>query len=246
MNALEQRLIRNPASTDKAGKGREAVPEGNTLPDGGAAPHILIVDDHAIVRHGLRDLLAARFPQAVFGEGRNGQEALEQVGREKWDVMLLDIALPGRSGLDVLKQIKTLHPDLKVLVLTMHPEDQYALRVLKIGAAGYLTKETASAEVVNAINKVLSGGKYVSAALAERLARDLRAPEDKAPHEILSDQEHQIMRLIAAGKSVKEIGFELSLSVKTISTYRTRLLKKLNFKTNAEVIRYAMREGLVD
>jgi DNA-binding NarL/FixJ family response regulator len=222
-----------------------------TNPAAPAAPlspalRILLVDDHAIVRDGLKQILASKFPQATFGKGCNALEALDRVGKESWDVLLLDISMPGQSGLDVLHQIKALQPELKVLVLTMHPEDQYAMRVLKAGASGYLTKETASAEVVNAVQTVRRGGKYISATLAQRLASNLNAPAQKAPHETLSDREYQVLRMIAAGRSVKEIGFDLSLSVKTVSTYRTRVLTKLGFKTSAEVIRYAMREKLVE
>jgi DNA-binding NarL/FixJ family response regulator len=207
---------------------------------------ILIVDDHAIVRDGLKQILTSRLPDAVIGEGRNAQEALDQVSQGTWDVLLLDISMPGLSGLDVLQQIRDLQPTLKILVLTMHPEDQYAVRVLKAGAVGYLTKETASAEVVGAVQTVLCGGKYISSSLAQRLASNLNAPAQKAPHETLSDREYQVLRMIAAGKSVKEISFDLSLSVKTVSTYRTRIMAKMGFKTNAQVIRYAMREKLVE
>jgi two-component system, NarL family, invasion response regulator UvrY len=207
---------------------------------------ILLVDDHGLVRQALKQVITHKRPHVIFGEAQNAHEALQQVHSHSWDVVLLDITMPGRSGLDVLREIKTLQPESKVLVLTMHPEDQYAMRALKAGASGYLTKETASEEVANAVAKVLRGGKYVSATLAERLAGNLSLPTQKAPHETLSDREYQVMRLIALGKSVKEISFELSLSVKTVSTHRTRLLKKLKFETNADVIRYAMRERLVD
>ena len=207
---------------------------------------VLIVDDHAIVRDGLKQLLLGKFPQAVFGEGRNAREAVELLVKEPWHVMLLDISMPGQSGLDALNQIKALQPELKVLVLTMHPEDQYAVRVLKAGASGYLTKDSASEQVVDAVTKLLAGGKYVSAALAEKLVTNLNQPLPKAPHETLSDREYQVLRMIAAGKSVKEIGSDLGLSIKTISTYRTRVLKKLTLKTNADVIRYALREKLVE
>jgi len=224
---------------------------GPTQPENSQAPgdnglRILIVDDHAIVRTGLKQVLAEKFSGAIFGEGQNARDALEQAGKAKWDVILLDISMPGQSGLDVLKQIKDVQPEARVLILTMHPEDQYAVRVLKTGASGYLTKETASEEVVHAVTKVLAGGKYVSTALAESLATNLGSPAKKAAHEGLSDREYQVLRLIASGRSVKEISFDLALSIKTVSTYRTRVLKKLNFKTNAEVIRYAMREKLVD
>ena len=207
---------------------------------------ILIVDDHSMIRQGLRQILNDAFPRATFGEANSGNEALEQVSNNRWDVVLLDITMPGKSGIDVLKQIVDAQPNLAVLVLSMHPEDQYAVRVLKSGAAGYITKNTASEEVITAVKKVLAGGKYVSASLAENLAAGLNSPTGKAPHEILSDREYQVMRLIALGRSVKEIAFELSLSVKTISTYRTRIMEKTKLKTNSEIIRYAVHEKLVE
>lgn len=207
---------------------------------------ILIVDDHGIVRQGLRQILADAFTRAVFGEATNATDALDLVAKNPWDVVLLDITMPGKSGLDVLKQMVDAQPNMAVLVLSMHPEDQYAVRVLKTGAAGYITKNTASEEVIGAVKKVLTGGKYVSAALAENLATNLNSPPGKAPHELLSDREYQVMRLIALGKSVKEIAFELSLSVKTISTYRTRIIEKTKLKTNADIIRYAVHEKLVE
>lgn len=212
----------------------------------GKAIRILIVDDHSIIRKGLKQILADEFTAAVFGEANDGNEALELVWKQAWDIVLLDISMPGKSGLDVLKQIVSAQPNMAVLVLSMHPEDQYAVRVLKTGAAGYITKNTASEEVVGAVHKVLAGGKYVSAALAENLATSLNAPAGKLTHEVLSDREYQVLRLIATGKSVKEIGYELSLSVKTISTYRTRIMEKMKLKTNADIIRYAVHEKLVD
>jgi len=207
---------------------------------------ILIVDDHTIVRDGLRQILGGSFAGAFFADARNGQEALAQISKSKCDVVLLDITMPGQSGLDILKQIKLLHPEIKILVLTMHPEDQYAMRVLKAGASGYLTKETASDEVVNALKKVLAGGTYVSAAFSQHLLGELANPAPKAGHETLSDREYQVLRMTASGKTVKEIGSDLGLSIKTVSTYRTRVLEKLNLKTNADVIRYALREKLVE
>ncbi|MDB6121516.1 MAG: response regulator with a DNA-binding domain [Pedosphaera sp.] len=199
-----------------------------------------------MIRQGLKQILADEFVGATFGEATNGSEALEQIWKQSWDVALLDITMPGKSGMDVLKQVVEAQPNMAVLVLSMHPEDQYAVRVLKTGAAGYITKNTASEEVVGAVKKVLSGGKYVSAALAENLAAGLNAPVGKLPHELLSDREYQVMRMIALGKSVKEIAFELSLSVKTISTYRTRVMEKMKLKTNADIIRYAVHEKLVE
>jgi two-component system invasion response regulator UvrY len=207
---------------------------------------ILSVDDHSIIRKGLQQILADAFSKAIFGEANDGNEALEQVWKQPWDIVLLDLSMPGKSGLDVLKQLVSAQPNMAVLVLSMHPEDQYAVRVLKTGAAGYITKNTASEEVIGAIQKVLAGGKYVSASLAENLASSLTAPTGKLTHEVLSDREYQVLRLIAVGKSVKEIGFELSLSVKTISTYRTRIMEKMKLKTNADIIRYAVHEKLVD
>jgi len=217
------------------------------LPDQDGRPlRVLIVDDHAIVRGGLKQIIADKFPQATFAEAANVHQALWQLHNSAWDVMLLDITMPGRSGLDLLRDVRAIQPRVKVLVVTMHPEDQYAMRVLKLGAAGYLTKEKASNEVIQAVERVLAGGKYVSPTLAESLIAKLDTPSQKPPHERLSDREYEIMVLIASGKSAKEIGADLSLSIKTVSTYRTRLLKKMRFKTNADLIRYAMRERLVD
>jgi len=206
----------------------------------------LIVDDHSLVRNGLRQILVSTYPGAGILEATDAKAALACATKNKLDVVLLDISLPGQSGLDVLKQIKELQPNAKILILTMHPEDQYAVRVLKAGASGYLTKDSASEEVTIAIKKILAGGRYVSAALAENLASNLHDPAQRSPHERLSDREYQILRMLGVGKSVKEIAYDLSLSIKTISTYRARVLTKLKFKGNADVIRYAMREKLVD
>jgi two-component system invasion response regulator UvrY len=206
---------------------------------------ILIVDDHAVVRDGLKQLLAEKFPDATFGEASGAQQALDLLDNTDWEIMLLDLTMPGRGGLDVLGQAANIQPKTKILVLTMHPEDQYAMRVLKAGASGYLTKECASDEVVAAVEKVLAGGKYVSARFTEKLVSNLNAPAGKKPHEQLSDREYQVLLLLAGGNSVKEIGAELSLSAKTISTYRTRVFQKLQFKSNADVVGYAMREKLI-
>src|SRR6266699_3212639 len=184
---------------------------------------ILIVDDHAVVRRGLRQILADEFRRADFGEARNAQEALARVWKEKWDVVVLDITMPGRSGLEVLRGIKNAKTKVPVLVLSMHPEDQFAMRVLKSGASGYMTKESAPEELVRAVKKVLGGGRYVSAALAEKMASYLAIDTPNAPHERLSDREFVVLRMIASGKTVSQIAAELSLSVKTISTYRTRI-----------------------
>jgi two-component system, NarL family, invasion response regulator UvrY len=207
---------------------------------------ILLADDHAVVRSGVRQILADDFKQAVFGEARNAQEALDLVWKENWDVVVLDITLPGRSGLEVLREIRKSKPKLPVLVLSMHPENQFAVRVLKRGASGYMTKESAPEELVGAIQKVLAGGRYVSASLAEKLAADLSSDAQKPAQELLSDREFQVLRLIASGKIVSEIAQELSLSVKTISTYRTRILEKMRLRNNAELMHYAMQHQLVE
>jgi DNA-binding NarL/FixJ family response regulator len=206
---------------------------------------ILIADDHAIVRKGLKQILSEVPGVQTVDEASNGQEVLALVGRRDYALVLLDISMPGRSGIDVLKQLKAERPQLPVLVLSMHPEEQYAMRALKAGAAGYLSKESAPEELVAAVEKVMRGGKYVSDALAQRFVSELRQPANKAPHEILSDREYQILRMIASGKTVTEIGKELVLSVKTVSTYRTRILEKMNLKNNADITRYAIQTGLL-
>ena len=205
-----------------------------------------MADDHAVVRHGLRQILADDFKRAQFGEARNAQEALELVWNEPWDVVILDITMPGRSGLEVLREIKRFRPRLPVLVLSMHPESQFAVRVLRRGASGYMTKESAPEELVGAVKKVLAGGRYVSPSLAEKLATYVSSDSQKPALELLSDREFQVLRLIASGKIVSEIAKELSLSVKTISTYRTRILEKMGLRNNAELMHYAMQHQLVE
>lgn len=207
---------------------------------------ILITEDHAVVRQGLKLILADHFKKAVFGEARNATEALARVWKEKWDVVVLDITMPGRSGLEVLKEIKRSRPRLPVLILSMHPEDQFAVRLLKAGAAGYLTKESAGEELVGAIKKVVGGGRYISPALAERMASYLTIDVRKAPHERLSDREFLILRMIASGKQVSQVAKELTISVSTVSTYRARILKKMDMKNNAELTHYALQRELVD
>jgi DNA-binding NarL/FixJ family response regulator len=207
---------------------------------------ILIADDHAVVRQGLKQILAAEFRNAAFGEANNGQQAMELTWREPWDVVVLDITMPGQSGLDVLKAIKKARPKLPVLMLSMHPEDQFAVRMLKIGAAGYMTKESAPSELVGAVRKVVSGGRYVSPALAEKMASFLAVDVQAMPHERLSDREFLVLRMIASGKAVSVIARELSLSVKTISTYRTRILEKTGMLNSAELTHYAIQNRLVD
>jgi len=207
---------------------------------------ILIADDHAMFRRGLRETLAEAFSRINFGEAKTAAETLDLVRGQHWDVVILDISMPGRSGLDILDDVKRLRPRTPVLLLTMHPEQQYARRALKAGAAGYLTKDSVPDELKTAIKKIVAGGRYVSATLAEKLAVDLRQGADVPLHELLSDREFQILRMLASGKTVKEMAEELSLSVKTVSTYRARILEKSGMKTNADLIRYALEAQLVD
>jgi len=207
---------------------------------------ILIADDHPIVRKGLRQILSEESDIGEVGEAQNSQEVLELVRKKSWDIVVLDITMPGRGGLDVLKELKELHPKLPILILSMHPEDQYAVRALKAGASGYMTKESAQDELVKAIRKILQGGKYVSPTLAEKLAFNLEVRTEKPLHETLSDREYQVMLMIASGKTVSRIAEELALSAKTIDTYRTRILEKMKMKTNAELMKYAIRNKLVE
>lgn len=206
--------------------------------------HVLIVDDHALIRSGLRQALADQ-PDMVVGEAKDGREALDSVKKQNWDIVLLDISLPDKGGLEVLEELKRNFPKLPVLVLSAHPESQYAMRAFADGASGYLTKESAPGELVQAIHKVLSGGRYVSAGLAEVIAGNLNPDKTKSPHERLSDREYEVLKLIASGKTVSMIGHHLCLSVKTISTYRARILEKTGFKTNSELTRYALENKLV-
>ncbi len=207
---------------------------------------ILIADDHTVVRQGLKLILAGAFKTATFGEAQNVLELLDLLKKDNWNALVMDLTMPGNNGLDTLKQIKHDYPQVPVLILSMHPEDQYAVRTLKAGAAGYLTKESASEELVNALHKILRGGKYINASVAEKLLLDLGSETERPPHELLSDREFQVMCLIASGKEVGQIANELSLSVKTISTYRARILEKMNMKTNAELTHYAIQNKLVE
>jgi len=207
---------------------------------------ILIADDHPVVRKGLREIIEETSDMKVADEASNGQEVLAKVFKKDFDVVLLDISMPGRSGLDILKELKSQLPKLAVLVLSIHPEEQYAVQVLKAGASGYLTKKSAPEELVTALRKVSTGGKYVSPSLAEKLASALETGIEKPPHETLSAREYEVMRKIALGKTVNEIAGELFLSPKTISTYRSRILEKMGIKNNAELIRYAIKNRLVD
>lgn len=205
---------------------------------------VLIVDDHAVVRRGLRQIVSETSDMEVEGEASTGSEAVKLAQTHEWDAMILDIAMPGRSGLDILADLTREHPDGPVLVLSMHPEDQVAIRVLRAGAAGYLTKESAPEELVEAIRKVCAGGKYVSPELAEQLVWRLDTRPDRPLHDSLSDREYQVLRLIASGLTATQIASELSLSVKTISTYRRRVLDKMGMDNNTELIRYAVEKGL--
>jgi two-component system, NarL family, invasion response regulator UvrY len=207
---------------------------------------ILIVDDHFVVRQGLKLVLSEHFSKAKFGEAADGNEALEAVWSQEWDIVLLDISMPGRGGLEALKDIKHSKPKLPVIVLSMHPEDQFSIRMLKLGASAYIRKDSAGHELVNAVSAALEGRRYITPSLAEKLALHLTYEQDGQLHEALSDREYQVMCLLASGKTVKEIGNDLSLSVKTISTYRTRILEKLNLKNNSQIMRYAVQRGLVD
>ena len=207
---------------------------------------ILIADDHAIVREGLKRIVAETADMVVADEATNGHEVLEKVRNNEYNVVILDISMPGRGGVDILKQLKGQKPHLPILILSMHPEEQYAVRVLKAGAAGYLTKESAPDELITAIKRVSRGRKYVSPSLAEKLAFDLERDTERPYHETLSDREYQVLCMIASGKRVQEIAEELCLSVKTVSTYRSRILEKMKMKNNAELMRYAIKHGLVD
>ncbi len=204
----------------------------------------LIVDDHAIVRKGLSQLLKEEFAKAEVTELGDSSEVFEKVKGKIWDVILLDISMPGRNGLDILKQLRADNIKAPVLMLSMHPEDQYALRALKAGASGFLNKESATEELIIAVHKVLSGRKYVSASLAEKLAEGAGVRTERPAYELLSDREMQVLQLISSGKTVSEIAEEISLSVNTISTYRNRILEKLSLNNNAELTRYALDNSL--
>jgi DNA-binding NarL/FixJ family response regulator len=206
---------------------------------------VIIADDHTIVREGLKQIMNDTGDMAVTAEASTGQEALDMLLREDCDVAVLDIAMPGKNGLEVLKEIRHQKPKLPVLILSMYPEDQYAVRVLEAGADGYLTKESAPQDLISAVRRLYAGKKYISPMLAERLALTLESDSTRPPHEILSDREYQVLCRIASGKTVKEIADELALSVKTISTYRSRILEKMSMKNNAELTYYAIHNSLV-
>ncbi len=207
---------------------------------------VLIADDHAVVRRGVRQILSETSDITLAGEALTAQGALTAARASAWDVLVLDLSMPGRSGFDILKELRHDLPGLPVLILSIYAEEQFAIRALQAGAAGYVTKESAPEELVNAIRKVAGGGKYISWALAELLASHIGAPAGQLPHELLSEREFQVLRMIAAGLTPKDIAEALLLSVKTVSTYRTRIMEKMHFKTTAEIMRYAIRHGLAD
>jgi DNA-binding NarL/FixJ family response regulator len=206
---------------------------------------VLIADDHAIVRRGLKDIIRDDFPSAEIVDVADADQLVKKVIQEDWDVVITDLSMPGRSGLEALQQIKQHKPSLPVLVLSIYPEEQYAIRVLKAGASGYLNKDMAPDELVNAINRVMSGRKYITPAVAENLASAFDYQSTKSSHEHLSDREFEVMKMIAVGKAVSDIAHILNLSVTTISTYRARILAKMNMKTNADLIQYALQNKLV-
>lgn len=207
---------------------------------------ILIADDHAIVRRGMKQLLMEQYPFARIGEASNVEELISEIIAHKdWDVVVCDMNMPGRSGLDAIMQIKEIAPGLPVLIMSMYPEDQYALRVLKSGAAGYLTKETIHDDIVRAIETVIRGKRYITLSLAEKLAESVNSESGKPLHEVLSDREFDVFKLLASGKTITEIATQLSLSSTTVSTYRSRIMEKMKMKSNAELARYAIEARLI-
>jgi two-component system, NarL family, invasion response regulator UvrY len=208
--------------------------------------NILIADDHALLRRGLRQILAEGMTDASFEEATNGDELMAKLDARPTDIVLLDISMPGKNGLELLQELREKHPRCSVLVLSVHSEKQYAVRALKAGAAGYLTKDVAPEALVDAVNKVCAGGRYVTASLAELLATEIASADDRPPHELLSNREDAIFRRLAGGQSVGQIAKTMELSVKTVSTYRARVLAKMKMKTNAELMRYAVDRKLVD
>ena len=206
---------------------------------------ILIADDHTVERKGLKQILLDEFTAAVIEEVADAEELIKKVMTDKWDVVVSDLSMPGRSGLDALQQLKISHPELPVLILSIHPEEQYALRALKSGASGYLSKDTAPDELVKAVRKVLLGKKYISQSIAEKLASTFSSDTAMNPHESLSDREFDVMKLLANGKSVSEIAEMLSLSVTTVSTYRARVMVKMDLKSNSDLTKYAIENNLL-
>lgn len=207
--------------------------------------HILIADDHPIVREGFKKTLSDTYDMVISDEASNSQEVFDLVGKKTYDIMLLDISMPGRGGLEILKELKNKYPGLPVLIVSIYPEEQYAMRAFRAGASGYLTKSSAPHELIAAIGRITKGGRYVSHSLAEKLTYYIDKYTDKLPHERLSDREYQVLLMIASGKTVTEIAGELSLSVKTISTYRNNILEKMKIKNNADMTMYAIQNSLI-
>jgi DNA-binding NarL/FixJ family response regulator len=206
---------------------------------------VFVADDHAVVRRGIKQILAEEKDMTVVGEAADAEEIIKKMYDEHWDVLILDITMPGKNGLDAMIEIKQRKPDLKVLILTMYPEQEIAIRALKTGASGYLNKDSVPGELIKAVRKVYGGGRYISSSLAESIAFSVEKENIKLPHENLSEREFQVMCLIASGNSLTQISGELSLSVKTVSTYRARILEKMNVKTNVELTHYAIKHQLV-
>jgi len=206
---------------------------------------ILIADDHAIIRKGLKQILLEEYPSAIIEEVNDAEGVIKKTISHEWDIIICDLSMPGRSGLDVVQQVKQNFPKLPVLILSIHPEEQYAIRVLRAGAAGYLSKDAATEELVKAVQRVLQGRKYVSSAIAEKMAAELDQDTSRPPHEVLSDREFDVFKMIASGKTVSEIAEQLTLSITTVSTYRARILVKMNMKTNAELTRYGLENKLI-
>ena len=207
---------------------------------------VLVADDHAIVREGLKQILLRTGDIVVEAEAKNGQEVMHWVRERDWDIVLMDMSMPGRSGLDLIKQVKSEKPKLPILILSMHQEEQYAVRAIRAGASGYLNKDSASELLVSAIRKVVSGGMFVSQSAGELLARDMKRGSDVPPHTLLSDREFQVFNMIVRGKTVTDIAAELSLSVKTVSTHKTHVLEKMNLANQSELVRYAIAHRLLD
>lgn len=228
-----------------AKKSSKSLPTQTKTPSTLESLRVLVADDHDIVHHGLKQLLSDHFGAVTFGEARNAQEALTQCTAQEWSVMLLDITMPGRTGLDILAELKRIRPTVPVLIMSAFPEEEFALRALKSGASGYLDKRTLAGEIVTAIKRVTTGERYISTTLANKLASQLGS-DARSAHETLSQREFQVLRLIATGKTIKEIAAELTLSEKTVGTYRTRISEKLGLGTNVELTRYALQHRLVE
>lgn len=207
---------------------------------------ILIADDHYVVRQGLKDVLRSRFERLEFGEASDGNEALQLVWDQPWDVVLLDISMPGRGGMDALKEVKLARPKLPVIILSMHPEDQFAIRALKLGACAYICKDSAGSNLVKGVEAALRGERYITPSLADQMAVHLHKDREGLPHEVLSDREYQVLCLLGSGKTVKEVAGGLFLSVKTISTYRTRIIEKMGLVNNSQIVRYVICNKLID